>query len=426
MQIPDGVAEAAALSAVVDGVLAGGLARISDAQLEALGELASAFVGTPLGAAADAAVKGLAAGELVVRHMAVVAACREALEGARTDALFEAAAEAMGLVIQEPAEEATEPFTEASAGLLPGVQQWLMELALVGLDAVESQTVSSATNLLPAIQAQPQLARLGTLITLWVDEMLGWNSDAEVPERRWSDLWCRALLHTLSPPPAVREERVSGTLSIFGAELLHGPHAFQLLAHGVLETDEARRLVRVPVSHWRVDSLSGVEALRLLHERVPKLIEAVATPAALQVQDMGLRTTGELRWTGTVTGSRPLAVADLSVEGAALSRPAARDRHPIQIALPAVFSGKLADELDGLPVDRERVSPWVEEILAPLGKAVAVFGLVRFDQVWSVQPLSGTTKTKWITPAKTVAKAIKLKSPAAVVLQERASRLLRA
>ena len=74
LTIPDGVMDAAALNGALDSVLSGGLARVSDEQLEALHELSQAVLGTPLGQAASEAVSAIADGDLLVRHVAVLAA----------------------------------------------------------------------------------------------------------------------------------------------------------------------------------------------------------------------------------------------------------------------------------------------------------------------------------------------------------------
>jgi len=424
--IPEGVAEGAQMTAAFDAVLQSGLARISDERLAGLTELAQSLAGTPLGEVATEAARGLADGALEPRHVATLAACRASIEGARMDALLDHAAQTLGVTLLESPEQATPPYSEAAEALLPGVQQWLMELALAGLENTEVDTLASALALLPGLQSAPELSRLATLLTLWLDEMLGWDRALDIPARRWGDLFTQALLHTLTPPALLDEEQVDGALLVFGAELLHGPHAYQLLVHGLLVRGDERRLVRVPLSQWKVDALTGAEVMHVLHARAPALLDAVASPAELSVSGMVLRASGELSWRGEVTGTTALAPSDLDLTGACYARPAARDRHPMQLALPIALEGGLVDgAVAGLAANLDRTSPWLDPGLDAMAKATQVYGLLRFDADWEIQPLCAAKKKKWITPAKLIASGAKLKAPAAAILQERASRLLR-
>ena len=426
LTIPDGVMEAAALNDALDSVLSGGLARVSDEQLEALHELSQAILGTPLGQAASEAVRAIADGDLLVRHVAVLAACREALEGARADALIDVAAASIGLQVETPEERPSVPYSDAAEALMPGLQQWLMELALAGMETAETDTIASAMTLLPKVQELDELARLGTLLTLWVDEMVSWDRSEDIPTRRWSDLWCRAMLLTMASPPQVTEETVSGGLRLLGSEILHGPHAVQFVLHGVFTDDTRARVVRVPISHWKVDALTGVEVLHILYQRSPELLSAIAQPVELTVKEMVLRSSGELLWRGTVTKTRALKVKELSFSGASWTRPPPRDRHPVQVALPVVVEGSLSDgHLLGLRANMGRISPWLNEHVPAMENADRIFALLCFDEGWELQPINGTAKKKWLTPVKEVAKAMNLKAPASAILQERASRLLR-
>src|SRR5688572_5448393 len=95
--IPAGVAEARALADRVEATLASGLARLTRGAVAGLGDVVAAFEGTPLGKGLATAIEKLAAGELLAHHMAVLAAARASLEGARADALLTEIADAMGL-----------------------------------------------------------------------------------------------------------------------------------------------------------------------------------------------------------------------------------------------------------------------------------------------------------------------------------------
>jgi hypothetical protein len=62
--IPEGVEQAAAVSARVDGVLLGGVSRLGTDERQALGALVAAVSDTPLGEGTRGAVAALEAGEL--------------------------------------------------------------------------------------------------------------------------------------------------------------------------------------------------------------------------------------------------------------------------------------------------------------------------------------------------------------------------
>ena len=93
--IPAGVREAGELTAAFDGVLRSGLARVSPAQLAALSELATSLAATPLGTLATEAVQAIASHALEPHHLISLAACREAVEGARAEALARVVAPAL-------------------------------------------------------------------------------------------------------------------------------------------------------------------------------------------------------------------------------------------------------------------------------------------------------------------------------------------
>ncbi len=429
---PAGVSEAGALTAALDGVLRAGLARVSPAQREALGELAASCSATPLGPVASAAVTALSSSRFEPHHLLALTACREALEGARAEALARAAAAGLDLVLREPEETPPEPYPEEARDPLAALSQWLMEVALAGFEHVEDDTLASVVTLLPRLQAEPALARVATLTTLWVDELLAHDRSSDPPERRWGDLFSRALLATVAPPPVVTQREVTGSLRVFGAELFHGPHAYQLVVHGVLHVDGERQLVRVPLSRWKVDALTGAEVLHDLYARAPELLDAVATPVELTVRGGRLCSSGELLLTGSVESVEvredgPITPEEIELAGATCSLPAARDRHPVTLALPYRARAPLAEGLPpGVRLNLDRVSPWLRCEDKAMAKATSAFGLVRFDDGWEFTPLNAAAKKRWITPKKAIAAGAKLKAPAAAILQERASRLLRA
>jgi hypothetical protein len=95
----------------------------------------------------------------------------------------------------------------------------------------------------------------------------------------------------------------------------------------------------------------------------------------------------------------------------------------LQLALP-VSSTTTPPAL--APIALGRVSPLVELTAADVERAKLGFvGLLRWDDAPSIQPLALAGKKGLLGPATGILAADKLKEPAAAVLRERASRLLR-
>lgn len=424
-----GVDAAAALTAGLDAVLGDGFARLGSKQVDALDELASAFAGTPLGSTVRAAVDALAAGELLAHHLTALAAARASLEGARADALLAEVAGSQGLVVA-PTEVARAPEADPEALIrMESARQWLVEVALAGLSQLDNATIVPIVGTLEGIQARPELAGLAALLTGFAGELLDHaptSSVADPPLRRWSDLWARCLLATWSLPERPTTRSVSGQLTVLGADIRHHDHLLSVVVHGLLDEGGTRRLVRTTLSAWKVDAIAGPEIWNLLRPLAPELVDGLAKGVCLAVDGMTLTSAGDLIWDGKVMGSAAADPFATSLEGAVLAAPAPRDRHPLQLAIPAVFAGTSALEAAGLTVDMGRVSPYSDYDADEVASSDAIVGLLRFDEGWSVQPLAGRKGKKQFGPAEGIAKAAKVKKPALGILRERASRLLRA
>ncbi len=201
-----------------------------------------------------------------------------------------------------------------------------------------------------------------------------------------------------------------------------------MVVHGLLEEGDARRLVRTTLSAWKVDAVSGAEIWKLLEPLAPELIGALAKSKKISISDMTLAG-GDLRWTGSATLGRKAADPfDVDLAGAIFCPPPPRDRHTIQIGIPLVLNNTAVtpEGLDGMPLCVDRVSPHSDydppEILA----STDMVALLRFDEGWTLQPLTGRKGKTVYGPAQGIAAAAKIKKPALGILRERASKLLRA
>ena len=349
--------------------------------------------------------------------------------GARADALYHAAATASGLVLQA-AEVVRAPEASAEARVrMEGAQQWLAELALAGLTQLDNASIVPIVATLEGLQALPELHSLSAVLTGLAHELLDHaptSALSDPPLRRWADLWTRAMLLTLALPDRSATSTVSGSLIPLGADIRHHDHLLSVVVHGLLDAGD-KRVVRVTLSAWKVDAVAGAEIWSLIDKLAPALVAALAEPATLEVSGATLAG-GDLRWDGTVTkgGAVDPFATDLAV--AILTPPPPTDRHPLQIAIPQVFSGCTVEDrvLDGLPVDLARVSPHSDYDPPEVDKSTDMVALLRFDDGWSLQPLAGRAGKKTFGPAEGIVKAAKIKKPALSILQERASKLLRA
>jgi hypothetical protein len=427
--LPAGVAEARALVDGLDHVLLRGLSRLAPDAIAALEATAAALDGTPLGPALTEAVRALARGELLAHHVGALALARAAIEGAVFDALFAELARVAGLEPAPSALEADAPIEAKTRVLLESTRQWLVELALAGLGQLDATTIAPALGSLRALGEHPPLRRFAALVDGLAHELLEHAPTAAIeapPRRRWVDLWATAMAATFAEPQVPTRARVSGTLWPLGADVQHHDHIFALVVHALLvDAAGARRVVRVTLSAWRVDAIAGPELYTLVAPLAPELVAALAAPATLSIEGHTLLGTGDLLWDGAVRATTPTADAPFAapLAGATITAPAPRDRHVLQLALP-VSSTTTPPAL--APIALGRVSPLVELTAADVERAKLGFvGLLRWDDAPSIQPLALAGKKGLLGPATGILAADKLKEPAAAVLRERASRLLR-
>lgn len=430
--VPEAVVAAEQLLARIDDCLAAGFARLGSQQRELLATLAPVLAGTPLGEPVAQAVSALAGGHVTEDALLALAAAREALQGARHDALVDAANTALGSPWRIDVEPRAEPADTPGelVRLLEGARHWLVEIAAAGLRQLTSSAIVPFAAVLDGLQQRAELGRLAGLLTGFAGELLDnapTASLAEVPVRRWSDLWSRSLLAARRLPPRPLYEPFSGELHVLGADLRLHDHLASVQAYALA----GDRLVRATVTSWKVDAVAGDEVWALLLAQAPELIGAIADRKTLAVKEMELASTGDLRWTGSAKPGKsfdPIELATAALErGLTIPSVLPYDRHPVQLALPVVFDARAP----ALPIATQRISALSG--LTALASADRAFGLLRFDAgAWQLQPLIARAQVKgkpsYLGPQDSINAAKKIKKNASTlgVLQERASKLLRA
>lgn len=453
-QTPPGVEEALEVVAGFDAALTDGLARLGPRHTEALEALAGAMGGAPLGATLAETVSKLAAGSIGVAELSAVAGARAALLGAVHDALLDRLDGALGRSRAVWEEPSAEPEPEPPpAGLLAAGRSWLQELAISGWRGVDDALVSASDQALDALWEQPRLRRLAVLTDGLAAELRASCPVARmprIPERRWADLWTRAVLLSQAGSWTGGATEVSGRLLPLGVDVHEHGTAVQVQLHAVLEpADEGPvRLVRVAVAAAKVDTIVGPLVWKLL-SAYPTLLTALSEHRALEIDQMGLLSGGDLLWDEQRAEAGPPAdpftTARVRLSAARAPAVAPLDRHPVRIAEPVLVEGYKVGrdgtfDLGGerLAVDLDRLPP--SGPLSPqLVKAsTACIGLLRWDAgQWTLQPLAVRATVKkqpvevhggdWAlgpTDPKVV-KAEARSGDAVAVLSERAGRLLR-
>ncbi|MEV4825786.1 hypothetical protein [Micromonospora sp. NPDC049274] len=451
--VPAGLSDALDVVAGFDDALTDGFGRIGDRGAAALAGLADALAGTPLAGPVTAAVDAVTAGSIAPEHLAALAGARSALLGAAHDALLGQLDEALG--------RTRSPWTTPTTGsgeaplALAGARAWWHEVAVTGWRGVDHEVLSAAAGVVEASLAVPELRRIAVLLDGLAAELRACvpvATMAEVPARRWADLWARGVLLTQGAPSTGEASTVSGRLLPLGVDVHSHDTAVQVQVHAVLEPADGgpALLVRTAVAAAKVDTIVGPAIWRLLSGH-PLLLTALAERRALAVTDLPLRG-GDLGWVDDRVQldepADPFATARVLLPAASAAATDPLDRHPTGIAEPVLVEGAAIRDEDGtlaVEVDGERVALAVDRLPAagPLtadlvAAASACLGLMRWDDDrWLLQPLAVRAGVKrrtvqahngdWacgVTDPK-VAKEEARAGDAVAVLRERAGRLLR-
>ncbi|HET9169132.1 MAG TPA: hypothetical protein VFN97_06835 [Actinospica sp.] len=451
----DGLVEALDVVNAFDHALVAGFMRPQAATADALAGLAVAVAGTPLAArvaeAADKAASGVAGED----HLTAVAAARTALLGSVHDALLATVDAATGRAREAwTAQEAAEPY---AGNLRAAARSWLAELALGGWQGMNHDTVAGSAQVVGAMLPDARLRRLAALLDGFAAELAASCPGASLdrfPERRWADLWSRAML--LSQPGFAgpgATTTATGRLLPLGIDLTEHATAAQAQVHAVFEPADGgpSRIVRAGVSTPKPDTVVGVGVWQLLRPSM-SLLAAFSDGRSMDIADMPLTPEGDLIWSDAQAGlgdaADPFATARVALAAATASPTAPLDRHPTRIAEPVFLEGyavkKSGDApalgLPGLdlPVAAERLPEAGPLTLGHVEASTACIGLLRWDAgSFVIQPLAVQTPVKkkptaihagaWAGGAADAngAKAEKAAAEAVKVLRERAGRLLR-
>ncbi|MEO3773255.1 hypothetical protein [Micromonospora sp. B9E7] len=452
-EAPVGLTDALDVVAGFDDALANGFGRVGEQDAVALAAFAGAMAGTPLADPVAAAVSAATAGSVSPEHLTALAGARSALLGAAHDALLGQCDAVLGRQRSPWAMAVSGPAEALPA--LAGARAWWHEVAVTGWRGVDHERLSAAATVVEAALAEPGLRRLAVLLDGLTAELRACApvaTMAQVPARRWADLWARGVLLSEGTQPTDEAPRVSGRLLPLGVDVHTHDTAVQVQLHAVLEPVDGgpARLVRTAVAAAKVDTIVGPAVWRLLSAH-PMLLTALAEQRALTVSDLPLRG-GDLGWVDERARldepADPFATARVLLPPAVAASTAPLDRHPTLIAEPVLVEGNPVHDEDGalaVEVDGERVVlavdrlPAAGSLTADLVAAASTFlGLLRWDDGrWQLQPLAvrATVKRRavqahngdWargVTDPK-IAKEEARAGDAVAVLRERAGRLLR-
>lgn len=449
-----GLDEAMAAVDAFDRTLVGGLLRPRPAQAADLAEFADALAGTPLASGVAEAAEKAAAGAAGEDHCIALAAARIALLGSVHDALMDRVEEWTGRSRGEGAAPAL--AQRPSANALAAARSWLSDLARAGWRGIDHELVSGVAPVVSAMLPDPSLRRLATLLDGFAAELAACCPGAtleRVPERRWADLWSRAILLTL---PGAADVPVTGTatgrLLPLGVDLHEHPTAARAQVHAVFEPADgtAPRLVRAGVSVPKPDTVVGAGVWQLMRPHMA-LLSAVGEGRSMDITDMPITGEGDLVWHDE--HARPgepaevFATARVALPAAHASVTAPLDRHPSAVAVPVFLEGYTVRNEDAmeltvagcaLAVDTDRIPAAGPLTADAVASSSACIGLLRWEAgMFVLQPLAVETTVRkkavaiqagaWAggTTDKAGLRAEKAATDAAAVLRERAGRLLR-
>lgn len=447
---PAGFVEAAELIDRLDECFLMGFSRLGQDQTDELASLQKVFTGTPLESRLAEAVEALGSAQFLDKHFVTLAAARSALQGAQYDALASQAAAALGRPRREIVADQAIETPGPVATWMDSTRQWLVEVALTGLLQLELETILPFAATMEQLQQEPRAARLAMLLTGLTGEWLAampMSALTHVTRRRWVDLWCRAMLSSLSLPAQPASQDVSGTLSPLGMDLRHHPNAVSAVIYGVLDTG-TKQTVRVTVSAYKVDVITEEEVWQLFSPTAQILLDALATGKSVDIKGMKLLATGDLIWAGEAVAGKAMDRMALAAEAFSGALPAPEvsplDRHPAQLAVPVFFEsaeGKadkvgVSFEVGGHPLafaasQTSHASPLnpadAKSRDAMLAGKFKMFGLLRWDAgQWALEPMAIDRGGKnGITITGHDAAMSKKSYDTLAVLKERSSRLLR-
>ncbi|MEU9689332.1 hypothetical protein [Amycolatopsis japonica] len=445
-----GLGEALAVVDAFDDVLVAGLLRPQ--KIAGLTELADAVAGSPLAARVAEAAEKTAAGAAGEEHFVSLAAARIAVFGSVHDAVYARLVEATGRPQDE--ESARQVSETESPNLLAAARSWLADLARAGWQGIDHDLISGSAQVISALLAEPSLRRLAVLLDGFAAELAASCPGAaldRVPVRRWGDLWSRAMVLTL-PGAAPEIGTVTGRLLPLGVDLLEHSTAAQAQVHAVVEPEDgtAPRLVRANVTVPKPDTIIGAGIWQLLRPHL-SLLTAISEGRSMDLTDMPVTAEGDLLWQDEHASlgepADAFSTARVVLPKAVTPMVAPLDRHPVRIAVPVFLEGydiegdedevtftfagnRLFVETDRIPA----AGPLTPKAVA---SSSACIGLIRWDGGFRLQPLAVETTVRKKTTAvhagawaggttdKAGVKAEKAATDAAVVLRERAGRLLR-
>lgn len=456
-----GLAEALDAVGALDRVLTGGLLRPGPAQGADLRAFAAALEGSPLAARASEAAEKAAAGTAGEDHLLALAAARTALLGSVHDALRAVSQELTGRAPDADADTEADPETgaEQPANLLLAARSWLCDLARTGWRNLDHDVVAGAAPVVSAMLPEPSLRRLATLLDGLATELAASCPGAaleRVPERRWGDLWSRAMLLTVpGAAGGAPAGTVTGRLLPLGIDLHEHATAAQAQVHAVLEPADgsAPRLVRAGVSVPKPDTVVGAGVWQLLRPHL-SLLGAVGEGHAVEVTGMPVTGEGDLVWSEEHARrgepAEAFATARVVLPTASAAPTAPLDRHPARLAEPVFLEGYgIEQDADSgavtftvaghrLLVDTDRVPAAGPLTPKAVASSHACIGLLRWDAGrFRLQPLAVETTVRkkpvavhagaWAggTTDKAGIKAEKAATTAVTVLRERAGKLLR-
>jgi hypothetical protein len=443
INLPEGISEANKLIQGLDTCLMTGFSNLGAEQHKSLSSLQAIFATSPLGQVLGEAIAALNSGAYLPRHFQVIASARLALQGAQYQQLRRFIRQGLGRQAEILDNQAIE-FCEATA-LQKSAAHWLMDIAIAGFSRLELATVTAFSTTLAQIQADANLMPLASLLTGFMQELIGAvpiPAGQEAPLFRWVDLWSRALVLSLQHAKSSETIPMSGVFYPLGIDWRQHSFMTSLVCYGLLENESGLRFLRCTQSAYKVDAI-GYEEQWLLFPQMALLAESLESGKAINLEAMPVLASGDLIWDvdrasmGKKYSLMEIAEACFAPKANEVIRMpqlAAHQYHPVHLAEPvflktiAVKGSRISSADFSFELDKRRILD-TELGLNNLNLCDSAFGLLRYDdEQWLFQPLAAAKGNgKPVYMGKDSVKILKTapKTSTLATLQERASRLLR-
>jgi hypothetical protein len=425
----------------IDDWLKEGFANLTDNEKEEIDDVIEAFTGSIIDKSVKSALEGLKSGNFFEENFSILAAARTSIQGAMYDYLIDEFDKVFKIERLNITEES---FENEENNIKKTIRHFLTEVAVNGFGSLTNEIIEPFYQVLDKLSSEKKLIKLFALIDGFVNEINSMeNIDLDdIPSKRWSDMWSRAMILTQKLPSESEIKSISGEYYILGIDIMQHPRFVSLKFYGVLKNDKEIKFSPFTISSPKVDSIVGTD-IWLLFNNINNLKEALSKGYSLKIDNMQILNNGVLVWDdkkATLLEEFDIFEKAELLNECKRSKILALERHPVHINELIVFDNcEFKDEFViykdfKIKIDKRRFYSCSPLQYKDLKGAEKIIGLLRYDTEWLLQPITiykKTGKKKTIIHNGLYSIDVPKKgkrntnSNNVLILRERATRLLR-